>query len=309
MNNTMLHFRPATETDPEAVRSLLRDTCYQGCDLNIMNLAGWSFHFGTELSLDAGRLVGRFRLAGRTAYMAAVTDGSWRETLDLIAADADRLGAPLLLTGVCRHVVPHIEAAHPGRFRFTPVRNLFDYVYRREDLATLAGKKLQPKRNHANRFARLYPDYVFAPMTTADAPDCLALAERWAARHSAGGDGASAGGERDAIRYVLSHWDRLGALGGTLRVDGRLVAFTYGGAVNGTTFDVCVEKADTDYDGAYAVINRDFARSLPEQFAFVNREEDLGIEGLRRAKLSYHPHVLLEKCAVTLLSSPEPCLI
>ena len=183
MNHSTLHFRPATETDPVAVRGLLRDTCYQGCDLNIMNLAGWSFHFGTELSLDAGRLVGRFRLAGRTAYMAAVTDGSWRETLDLIAADADRLGAPLLLTGVCRHVVPHIEAAHPGRFRFTPVRNLFDYVYRREDLATLAGKKLQPKRNHANRFARLYPGYVFAPMTAADAPDCLALAEQWAARH------------------------------------------------------------------------------------------------------------------------------
>ena len=100
-----------------------------------MNLAGWSFHFGTEISLDAGRMVGRFRFDGRTAYMAAVADGSWRETLDLIAADADRQNAPLLLMGVCRHVVPHIEAAHPGRFRFTPVRNLFDYVYRREDLA------------------------------------------------------------------------------------------------------------------------------------------------------------------------------
>lgn len=111
MNNTMLHFRPATETDPEAVRSLLRDTCYQGCDLNVMNLAGWSFHFDTEISLDAGRMVGRFRFDGRTAYMAAVADGSWRETLDLIAADADRLGAPLLLTGG----VPPCRAPHRGR--------------------------------------------------------------------------------------------------------------------------------------------------------------------------------------------------
>ena len=156
MNHSTLHFRPATETDPVAVRGLLRDTCYQGCDLNIMNLAGWSFHFGTELSLDAGRLVGRFRLAGRTAYMAAVTDGSWRETLDLIAADADRLGAPLLLTGVCRHVMPHIEAAHPGRFRFWEIDeylDLFVEILRRlrPDLVVERFASEAPPRYHYGR--------------------------------------------------------------------------------------------------------------------------------------------------------------
>ena len=82
-------------------------------------------------------------------------------------------------------------------------------------------------------------------------------------------------------------------------VDGKVVAFTYGGPINYDTFDVCCEKADIDYDGAYAMINREFVRRLPEQYVLINREEDLGLEGLRKAKLSYQPKVILDKYTIT----------
>ena len=104
--------------------------------------------------------------------------------------------------------------------------------------------------------------------------------------------------ERRSMSYVLDNWDNLGGMGGALRVEGRLVAFTFGAPVNYDTFDVCVEKADTEYDGAYAVINREFVRRVPEQYVYINREEDLGIEGLRRAKESYQPVMLLHKYTV-----------
>ena len=101
------------------------------------------------------------------------------------------------------------------------------------------------------------------------------------------------------MRRVFKHWDTLQPLGGILLVEGRLVAFTFGGPINHDTFDVCVEKADLNYDGAYAVINREFVRSLPPQYSLINREEDLGLEGLRRAKQSYNPRILLDKYTVT----------
>ena len=96
----------------------------------------------------------------------------------------------------------------------------------------------------------------------------------------------------------MGHWNELDACGGVLRVNGQMVAFTYGAPVNHDTFDVCMEKADTNCEGAFAFINRSFVQSLPEKFIYINREDDLGIPGLRQSKLSYHPSLLLHKYTV-----------
>ena len=99
--------------------------------------------------------------------------------------------------------------------------------------------------------------------------------------------------EHRVMETIFSNWDALGMIGGSIFVDGRLVAFTYGSAVTTDTFDVCVEKADRRMEGAFAIINQQFAEHLPEQYIYLNREEDMGIPGLRQAKLSYHPEILL----------------
>ena len=97
---------------------------------------------------------------------------------------------------------------------------------------------------------------------------------------------------------VFDLWDEVGAIGGTIWVDGKLIAFTFGSPITNKVFDVCVEKADTAFEGAFSIINQEFAQHLPEQYEYMNREEDLGLEGLRYAKLSYKPDILLEKSVV-----------
>jgi hypothetical protein len=111
--------------------------------------------------------------------------------------------------------------------------------------------------------------------------------------------------ERKALTYALRHFEELGLQGGMLRVEGKIVAFTYGMPINYDTFGVHVEKADTTFDGSYAMINYEFANHIPEQYIYLNREEDLGIEGLRKAKLSYHPVLRLEKFMAHLKEEPS----
>ena len=104
------------------------------------------------------------------------------------------------------------------------------------------------------------------------------------------------------VETVFAHWNELGMMGGSIWLDGRMVAFTYGAAVTDDTIDVCVEKADRNIDGLFSVINQQFCAHLPEHFVFVNREEDMGLEGLRKAKLSYHPEILLSYNVVSFSS-------
>ncbi len=107
------------------------------------------------------------------------------------------------------------------------------------------------------------------------------------------------------MQRAFEHFEELEMIGGCIYVGDKLVAFTYGSAVNDHTFDTHVEKADTDYDGAFTIINKLFAQHLPERFTLINREEDLGIDGLRQSKLSYHPAVIQHKFAAIHLHPDE----
>ena len=101
--------------------------------------------------------------------------------------------------------------------------------------------------------------------------------------------------ERRSMDFALRNFEALGLTGGALVIDDHIVAFTYGSPINGITFGVHVEKADTSYEGIFSVINQEFVAHIPETYTYINREEDLGLPGLRKAKLSYNPAVLLEK--------------
>ena len=125
-------------------------------------------------------------------------------------------------------------------------------------------------------------------------PECLKLADEWRMQNEEGMERALEA-EKRSMTYALTHMDELDIQGGILTVDGRLVAFTYGTPINHDTWNVCVEKADTNYEGAYAMINYEYANRIAPNYLYVNREEDLGLPGLRKAKLSYQPYLLLEK--------------
>ena len=226
--------------------------------------------------------------------MMPVGEGDVRPVVAALMEDANRLNAPFRMLGVCVNMKETLEQAFPGRFRFTSDRDYADYIYLRSDLATLRGKKFQPKRNHVNKFKASYPDYEYRQLTPELVPECLRLEALWCKANDCA-ENAALQAERRSMTNALENMEKLGLTGGVLHVQGNIVAFTFGAPINKETFDTCVEKADTSIEGSYAMINYEFANRIPEQYIYVNREEDLGLEGLRKAKLSYQPETILEK--------------
>lgn len=175
--------------------------------------------------------------------------------------------------------------------RPVPDRANSDYVYRVEDLRALGGKEFHGKRNFARRFAEQYRPEV-RPLTGGLAAECLHIQERWLEGQR---NNETARDESTALIKALRHFDDLGLHGVGVFAGGALAAFAVGEPLNPSTFVEHFEKALPEYVGAYPYLLRAFAQSLPEGFPFLNREQDLGLEGLRRAKLSWHPALLIDK--------------
>ena len=296
-------FRPITIADADLLRSFTMDSKCMNCDINVANLCSWQFLYHTEFAVVEGFLLLRFLLDGKVTYMKPIGKGDLQHVLTLLLDDARKMGEALRIACVCPCAQALMEESMPGSFAYESDRNKADYIYLREKLVTLSGKKLQPKRNHVSKFKRLYPGYEYRPLTADLVPDCLRLGEEWC-RTNDSHEQRAALAERHMMAYALSHIDELQISGGTLFVDNQMVAFAFGARINANTFDICVEKADTNYEGAYAMINNEFASHLPEDIVYVNREEDLGLEGLRKAKLSYYPEMILDKMIAEYTATP-----
>ena len=290
----MIKFKDITLEDKEAITSITMNSERKNCDLSFSNLCSWRFMYDTKFAIVDGFLLFKFHMNNELAYMMPVGEGDLKKILEAIIDDAASEGESFLMYGVCNNMKDEIEKLMPGKFCFSSNRDYVDYIYLRTDLAELKGKKFQPKRNHANKFYKTYTDYEYMPITADRISECLRLEEEWCKANDCGQQNGL-GNERKSLTYALNHFDELGLTGGILYVNGKIAAFTFGMPINHETFGVHVEKADTEIEGAYNVINQEFAKHIPEQFVYLNREEDLGIEGLRKAKLSYQPAILLEK--------------
>ena len=309
----MIKFKDVTVDDKDLIQSFTLYGERQNCDLSFANLISWRFLYNTQYAVVDDYLVFRFYTGRHLAYMMPVPrprrqeDGSLKvepcdecsvSVIRAIRDDSIAMGHPFLMLGVCNYMRDIIEKHFPDTLDIKPDRDYSDYIYLRDKLVSLSGKKLQSKRNHINKFKSLYPDYEYREITPELIPQCLEVERQWRAV-SKEDNGAEPDEELSeelrSMTRAFNRWDKLGLMGGAIFVDGRMVAFTYGCPINQTTFDVCVEKADVGYEGAFAIINQEFARHIPEQYYYVNREEDMGDEGLRRAKLSYKPDILLEK--------------
>ncbi|MBR5847827.1 MAG: GNAT family N-acetyltransferase [Bacteroidaceae bacterium] len=300
----MIPFRPITAADADLLRSYTMEGKCMNCDLNVANLCSWQFLYHTEYAVVEGFLVLRFVLDGHVTYMKPIGKGDLRRVLGLLMADARSLGDTLRVACVCPCAQALMDESMPGAFTYTINRDKSDYLYLREKLVTLSGKKLQPKRNHISKFKRTYPNYEYRPLTPDLVDDCIRLGEEWCLTSDSCMQHAMQA-EQKMIAYALNHIDELHIVGGTLFVEGKMVAFTFGSRINGEAFDVCVEKADTSYEGAYAMINNEFVSRLPEDIVYINREEDLGLEGLRKAKMSYYPDLIMDKMVATLTAQPQ----
>ena len=177
-------------------------------------------------------------------------------------------------------------------------RDDFEYLYLTENLRNLKGKKYHSKRNHISAFSKAY-NWSYERLTPSILPEVFEMADKWTAEmKKLTDDSQSIEVENAALKEYLPHMEKLNLRGGCIRVDGKIVAFTFGSPISSKVFDVHVEKALPDYRTAYSLINREFVSSELSDFPYVNREDDMGLEGLRKAKLSYHPDILLKKYVI-----------
>lgn len=290
----MLNFRKILPADRDALHAHFYQAKGHGSEYSFVNLYLWgdqrvAFADGTPLILS------RFG----TWYSYLMPQNANREsTIALLREDAQERGIPFRLFGLLPEEMAWLQARCREAFSYYPTRNSFDYVYDINRLAELHGKKLQAKRNHCNRFEETYPDYRVLPLTKELLPRCAAFAERWYDEHTQANPNSDFTGEQAALSKALSHFDELHMVGILIETTDGDVAFSMGNRIREDTFDVNFEKALAQVNGAYPLVNREFARRIraacPE-IRFLNREDDMGIEGLRRAKESYFPDLLLEK--------------
>lgn len=293
--SVLLDFHTLTIADRDAYQAVSLRSGRRNCNFTFANLIGWQFWFHTEVCVMSDAVVLRFTLDGKRAYMLCMAETPPCELLQAICEDS---GGDLTLLGLEDSAALQLQqnaCAKGIDIVVEPMRNQYDYIYRREDLAALSGGKLKAKRNHVNKFLSEHPAFEYRPLVPALFDQCWELENLWRKERGDNnpvyGDTISA--EQQVMENVFTHWDELEMIGGSIFIDNKMAAFTYGAPVTLDTFDVCVEKADRTVDGLFSVINQQFAAHLPQQYVYLNREEDMGLEGLRKAKLSYHPEILL----------------
>lgn len=290
----MVDFKPITIADKELITSYILPADEQDCDFSFANLCSWHFMTGSSYAILHRQLILRFlHPDGGFEYFMPFGEGDLLPVIEDLEAYCRLLNEPLRLKGVLPAMQEKLEQYYPASFEYSSDRDYYDYIYKRQDLAELKGKHYQPKRNHVNKFRKEY-EFTYEPLTPDNIPECLQFESEWCIKHGYI-ENENIRNERRALTFALHHFRELGLTGALIRTAGKLAAFTFGAPINHQTFGVHYEKADINIDGVYSAINQLFAAHLPEQYVYLNREEDLGIPGLRQAKMSYHPCLLLEK--------------
>ena len=292
----MIDFKPITYKDKELYAPYLLDGIERGCEHAFANLCIWGQQNAAILH---GHMALLSHFEGRSIYPYPAGSGDKKPVLDAIIADAKERDIPCYISSLYGDAIKTLEELYPGRFRFTCNRDMFDYVYDINDLADLKGRKYHRKRNHYKRFQNNNPDYTVEPLNEANLPRARQMVEEWYNTRLQDNPDADFDMERIAFEKALDNFKELGMEGLLILNGDDILAITLGSQMNADTFDVHFEKARPDVDGAYTAINCEFARYIRDKYPhihFLDREEDMGLEGLRKSKESYYPHHMVEKC-------------
>ncbi len=286
----MLNFRRIQIDDKNWISEILKDSSNIGSDNAFGTMFVWSDVYNLEICRKDGFL---FRRYGKelNAYSFPIGSGDVKNALDLLFGEFyNQKGFHLI--GLTEHMVHQINKFFPDKFFFVERRDLADYIYKTESLAFLSGKKYHAKRNHVSKFEKKY-NWKYERVTKENLEECLNVFRKWS--KSGRLSTSDVVRERNAMDKAFQNFEVLEFVGGLIKVEGEPIAFDIGERINKEVFVIHFEKADTEFDGAYAIINREFVKNEILNYKYVNREEDLGIDGLRKAKLSYHPEIILSR--------------
>lgn len=299
----MIDFKEVSLEDRQWAEPLLYAAGTRGCEMTFVVLYAWQKAYGIRIARMGDFVLGQMCGPHGTNYLYPVGSGALQPVIEALRADAYERGVPFRLICVTPEMIDVLESLFPGRFAYQADRDSYDYVYGVDKLADLAGKKMQAKRNHINRFVENHPDWEAVPVTPDNLAECQAIERQWQAAAAAETERSSEE-EHDqkdedvALYTAMRDFVPLGLEGILIRAGGQPVAFALGRRVSEESYNVHFEKADASIQGSYAIVNREYARWIRETYPavrWINREDDMGVEGLRKAKESYHPDFLIEK--------------
>lgn len=289
-----IQFRRTELEDRELMHTYFQKFPSRSCERTFANALLWSRHYPVKFAIVENTLVFQSTSHGEAYTYPAGTPENVKKALDYLKKYTDERGIPFVMYHITAEQFEQLEEWYPGRFEIEFDRDIADYIYESEKLISLSGKKLHAKRNHINKFKATHENWSYEIMTEDNLEECFQMALKWRNENNCDEDD-----EKNAEMCVtlnsLRLFKELELIGGVLRVDGEIVAFTIGEPISEDTFVVHIEKAFADIQGAYPMINQQFVEHECAAYKYINREEDTGAEGLRKAKLSYRPAFLVEK--------------
>lgn len=322
----MINFKTPELSDMFAAMRAVADSGYIGSDAGFANIYLLRKKYNTLLALQEGFLFRYYNGQGsRRGYAFPLGGGDLRKALDWVVEDAHESGRPLEF---CLVDEPRAEilrdyftsglddARIEQTLHLEHNRGDSDYIYSAESLASLSGTSYRKKRNHISKFSRTYAHYELREINRENIAEALEIEKKWL--NDLAGEPCTptceceqdAWAERSedeksrlmefcAIQEALQNFEELGLKGGMLYVEDKSVGMTLASEITPGVWDIHFEKVIDEYaiNGGYAVINKMFAETLTEA-RLLNREEDVNIEGLRKAKLSYYPLIILDKCHI-----------
>jgi uncharacterized protein len=293
----MINFKKVEIDDKQWMEPLIASVDVRACHINFTNIFSWSdiYKYGVAKVNDFLVVKGESDLYG-PYYFYPTGSGDIRGAIELMNQDANDCGHGFTLVGLSPENIEVLKNVFPDHFEYETMRESYDYLYLLEKLVSLSGNKLHSKRNHINRFKE-NNNWSFEPITLDNIGECWEMNTEWCKINDYNEDDQFSN-DSCAVRHCFENFLALGLDGGLLRSEGRVIAYTMGEKLNSDTYVIHIEKAFGEIQGAYQMINREFADYVQHkhpQMVYVNREEDMGYEGLRKAKLSYNPVKMEEK--------------
>lgn len=287
-----MDFHPLTMGDKEWITGALAPEQRMACEFTFANNYLWRDVYQVQVADCCGCALIRYVEGNEIFYAFPCGSGDKKAALEAMILHADSEGQRLELTGMLEQETRILQGWFPGHFEIKTDRDDYDYIYNTQDLLLLSGKKYHGKRNHIARFKD--SDWSYEALSRENADQCLQMLSLWRQRRAGKWD-EQMEQEYGVVKEALKSYRQLGLSGGLVRQNGEVVAFCMGEPLTEDTYVVHFEKAFPEIQGAYPIINQQFVEHACQGYRYVNREEDDGEEGLRKAKLSYHPAILLEK--------------
>lgn len=292
----MLTFEPICADNIMKTAEFFKYKISRTSDYTIGAMYMWRDFYETHFCIYDNMIFYKVKFLNRTSFTIPVGSGSLDKAMDALKAYCKEQDLPLWFCTVPIEAVPILVDQYEGTIPGTPNRDWADYLYNSVDLAEMAGRRYSGQRNHINKFKKLYPDYQYHRITMDNLHRIVDFLKDYQVRY--GKDDALAKEELNRSLELLPYLDKFNLSGGFIEVDNQIIAISIGEVINDTLY--ChIEKANREYQGSYQMIVKEFAKhNVTEDVKYINREEDVGDEGLRTSKLSYHPVDLLDKYCV-----------